>query len=238
MRIGILGNERSWYVEALTAAAARRAHTAFRLDFRALVSSVTSTETVISCGDITLNGLDAVIVRTMPPGSLEQVIYRMDVLARLEHAGVRVVNSPKAVECAVDKFLTTSRLADAGLPVPATVTCESSDAAMDAFDSLGGDVVVKPLFGSEGRGIVRVTDREIAFRTFRTLERIDATLYIQRFIDHGGVDTRILILDGKVIGECAAFRKTTSAQTWRKPARRSLTIQPRTKSSLHCRPRN
>ena len=71
---------------------------------------------------------------------------------------------------------------------------------MSAFEELGRDVVVKPLFGSEGRGIVRVSDPDLAHRTFRTLMRLDAVLYLQRFIQHGGYDVRILVLDNEVVG--------------------------------------
>ena len=147
-----------------------------------------------------LTKFDAVIVRTMPPGSLEQVVFRMDALARLEASGVCVLNSPKAIECAVDKYLTTARLEAAGLSVPATVVCENSDDALAAFVRLGDDVVVKPIFGSEGRGILRVSDPDLALRTFRTLERLQAILYLQRFVDHLGFDIRVLVLDGRVLG--------------------------------------
>jgi len=154
--------------------------------------------------DRDLTTLDALIVRTMPPGSLEQVVFRMDVLARLEAQGVLVINSAKAIECAVDKYLATSKLAADGLPVPQTVVCQDSEAAMEAFDALGGDVVVKPLFGAEGRGIVRVSDPDLAFRTFRTLERIQSVLYLQRFVEHEGYDVRVLVLDGVILG---AFKR-------------------------------
>ena len=143
---------------------------------------------------------EVILVRTMPPGSLEQVVFRMDLLGRLEAAGTKVINSPKSLECAVDKYLTTARLQSDGLPVPETIVCEHEDDAMSAFQQLGGDVVVKPLFGSEGRGIVRVTDPDLAHRTFRTLMRINAVLYLQKFIDHGGFDVRILVLDNQVVG--------------------------------------
>ncbi len=143
---------------------------------------------------------DVILVRTMPPGSLEQVVFRMDLLGRLEAAGTKVINSPKSLECAVDKYLTTARLQSDGLPVPETIVCEHEDDAMSAFQQLGGDVVVKPLFGSEGRGIVRVTDPDLAHRTFRTLMRLNAVLYLQRFINHGGCDVRILVLNNQVIG--------------------------------------
>ena len=35
---------------------------------------------------------------------------------------------------------------------PARSFVQRADAALEAFEQLGGDVVVKPLFGSEGRG--------------------------------------------------------------------------------------
>src|SRR5262249_1671971 len=142
---------------------------------------------------------DAVIVRTMPPGSLEQVVFRMNLLARLEAAGVQVLNPPRAIECAVDKYLTTARLLDAGLPVPRTIVCENAEAGLLAFEEFGGDVVVKPVFGAEGRGILRASDPDLALRTFRTLERIGAVLYVQEFIEHEGFDLRVMVVDGRVL---------------------------------------
>ena len=86
----------------------------------------------------------------MPPGSLEQVVFRMDALHRIAAAGVPVLNPPRAVEAAVDKYLTLALLEAAALPVPPTWAGQGATEALAAFDALGGDVVVKPLFGSEG----------------------------------------------------------------------------------------
>jgi len=201
MHIAVLGHAESWYCRDIQRAASRRGHRMTRLDFRRLVGGLSHQGKPHLTGEgIDLRALDVLIVRTMPPGSLEQVVFRMDVLARIEAAGVRVVNSPKALECAVDKYLTTSRLAAAGLTVPDTCVCENADDAMQVFESLGSDVVVKPIFGSEGRGIVRVSDPDLAWRTFRTLERIQSVLYVQQFIEHDGFDIRVLVLDGKPLG--------------------------------------
>lgn len=218
MKLGILGNRDSWYVAELFRAAAQRGHICQRLDYRGLMAAEpcrTGPKPVLPIaaswpdGDDrgspgteawALTELDAVLVRTMPPGSLEQVVFRMDVLARLEDLGILVVNPPKAIECAVDKYLATARLSAADLPVPDTVVCQDTEAAMNAFCVLGTDVVVKPLFGAEGRGIVRVSDPDLAFRTFRTLERLQCVLYLQRFIEHGGYDIRVLVLDGAIVG--------------------------------------
>ncbi|MCA9078935.1 MAG: hypothetical protein KDA58_00190, partial [Planctomycetaceae bacterium] len=76
----------------------------------------------------------------------------------------------------------------------------SEEAALNAFAELGGDVVVKPLFGAEGRGILRVSDPDLAHRTFRTLSRLGSVLYLQRFIPHPGHDIRVLVLDGEILG--------------------------------------
>lgn len=200
MRIGVLGNEGSWYYKDLERAAGLLEHPIARLDFPCLIARVNAEETRLSSAESPVDRFDALIVRTMPPGSLEQVVYRMDALAALESAGIIVVNPPKAVECAVDKFLTTHRLQRAGLSVPRTVVCEDADAAMAALGELGGDVVIKPIFGSEGRGIVRVSDPDLAWRTFRTLERLNAVLYVQEYIDHPGWDVRVMVLDGNILG--------------------------------------
>jgi ribosomal protein S6--L-glutamate ligase len=97
------------------------------------------------------------------------------------------------------------------LRVPPTVVCQHADAAIAAFEQLGGDVVVKPLFGSEGRGMVRVCDPELAWRTFRTLERTQSVLYLQQFIHHPGWDLRVFVLNRRVL---AAMRRRSRGD-WR-----------------------
>jgi ribosomal protein S6--L-glutamate ligase len=147
----------------------------------------------------------------MPPGSLEQVVFRMDVLHELEQLGVAVLNPARSVEICVDKYWTSARLAAVGLPVPPTIVCQHADAALQAFARLGGDVVVKPLFGSEGRGMVRVSDPELAWRTFRAVERTQSVLYLQKYIAHPGWDLRVFVLGGKVL---AAMRRQANGG-WR-----------------------
>ncbi|MCP4512450.1 MAG: RimK family alpha-L-glutamate ligase [Fuerstiella sp.] len=200
MRIGVLGNEGSWYVDQICSAVVSAGHDAAALQFQQLRAGVSDSNSHLHIGDLDVTSLDALVVRTMPPGSLEQVVCRLDFLAAVAACGVRVINDPKAIECAVDKYLTIQKLAAAGVRVPDTMVCENSDAALDAFKQLGGDVVVKPLFGAEGRGIMRVDHPELALRAFRTLERLQATIYVQRFNQGSLTDIRILLLDGKVVG--------------------------------------
>jgi ribosomal protein S6--L-glutamate ligase len=192
LRIAVLAGGDGWHVRDLQRAAAQQGHQAVAVDFRRVRAGVAAPFGPLS-------DFDAVLVRTMPPGSLEQVVFRMDVLHRLQARGVPVLNPPAALEACVDKYLASARLEAAGLGVPATMVCQHADDALEAFAALGGDVVVKPLFGSEGRGMLRVTDPDLAWRTFRTLERLQGVLYLQRFLPHPGWDLRVFVLGGRVL---------------------------------------
>jgi RimK family alpha-L-glutamate ligase len=207
MNLGILSTGNGWHVQDLERAAHRLGHEARAVDFRRLHACAGGAGRESTSLDL----FDAVLVRTMPPGSLEQVIFRMNLLQRIQARGVSVWNPPRAVEICVDKYLSTALLDAAGLRVPATVVCQHADAALEAFASLEGDVVVKPLFGSEGRGMMRIDDYELAWRTFRTLERTQSVLYLQQFIPHPGWDLRLFVLAGTVL---AAMRRH-SREGWR-----------------------
>jgi ribosomal protein S6--L-glutamate ligase len=146
----------------------------------------------------------------MPPGSLEQVVFRMDVLDSLSRQGIPVINPPAAIEAAVDKYRALSRLQESGLQVPRTFVCQTLDEAMEAFDELGEDVVIKPIFGGEGRGISRLADRDLAMHAFKLLLQLKAVVYLQQFIPHHGYDIRVLVIGDQLL----AIRRC-SENDWR-----------------------
>jgi RimK family alpha-L-glutamate ligase len=194
MHIAVLAAADSWYFRDLQRAAGDR-HELTPLSYKKLAVRMHG-----GVHDAVGFSHDAVLVRSMPPGSLEQIVFRMDALARLEAAGFTVVNPAKAIEAAVDKYLATARLQAAGLLVPRTAVCQTTDEALAAYEWLGGDVVVKPLFGGEGRGITRVTDAAIARRVFAALEQVGGVLYLQQFVPHDGADWRLLVIGEEVLG--------------------------------------
>jgi len=199
VRIIVLGSSSSWYVNDLRRAAAGR-HEIAAVSYKQLASQIDGHDASWHAGGIDLGRADAILVRSMPPGSLEQVVFRMDALGQLASAGMSVVNSPRAIEVAVDKYLATARLQEAGFLVPPTVACQTVEQAMQAFETLGRDVVVKPLFGGEGRGVTRVTNEAIARQTFQELDSSESVLYLQAFIDHDGCDWRLLVIGQRVLG--------------------------------------
>jgi RimK family alpha-L-glutamate ligase len=204
LRVGVLGATGSWHTARLLEALAARGHRCEAIPSTRLVSAIDArgTASVSAPGGVRLDELDLLVIRGLPRGSLEQVIFRMDVLHLLarEH-GVRCVNDPRAIERTIDKSWAGALLAAARVPTPPTVICERFEDALEAFARLGGDVVVKPLFGAMGTGIVRVTDPDVAHRVFRALELERAVYYLQRTIDGAGRrDLRVLVVAGEVVG--------------------------------------
>ncbi len=208
MNVAILSASRGWHTEELTRAVEQRGHRPHLLPIQALTARVGEAPRLAAAGTA-LEACDAVLLRIVPRGSLEQIIFRMDALRQLERLGIPVLNPARVVERTVDKFYTSALLEEAGLPTPRTVVAERFDDAMAAFRTMG-DVIVKPLFGSNGRGIVRVSDEEIAYRVFRALELERAVYYVQQALPHEGRDLRVFVVGKQVL---AAMWRT--ADGWR-----------------------
>ena len=208
MKIPILSSRSGWHTDQLLRALAERGHEGVLLQYDSLVARLGARYGLGADGEELLRA-PAVLARIIPNGSLEQLIYRVDALHWLEEQGVVVMNSPRTIERSVDKFYTSAILQRAGLATPETVVCERTDDAMDAFRAMG-DVIVKPLFGSMGLGMVRVSDEDSAWRVFRALEAIRGVYYLQRAVKQGheregregheGRDVRAFVIGDRVIG--------------------------------------
>jgi RimK family alpha-L-glutamate ligase len=221
MKVAILGSRSGWHEARLAEALRARGAETVVAPITALAAAVAGPSAAaadrcrLAAGSVRLDDCAAVVVRAIPAGSLEQVIFRVDALHRLARLGVAVINSPRCIERTVDKYFTSTLLEDAGLPTPRTRVCERLDDALAAFEALGGDVVVKPLFGSEGRGIVRVADPDLAYRTCRALEVTRSVFYVQEFVPHEGRDIRAFVVAGRLVAAMtrrAAGWKTNVSQ--------------------------
>ncbi len=213
LRAGVLGASGSWHTRGLIGALTARGHEVRAIPATRLQSEVGEDGKVHVLGpeDAVLDTLDLLIIRGLPRGSLEQVIFRVDTLHVLSQHGVRCVNSPRAIERTVDKSWASAVLAGAGVPTPPTIVCERYEDAMGAFERLGGDIVVKPLFGAMGAGIVRVEDHDVAHRVFRALELERTVYYVQRTIAAAGRrDLRALVVGDQIAG---AMERVTDS--WR-----------------------
>lgn len=220
VRVGFVGADTSWYFRDLVRAAGDRCEM-IPIPFSTLGARIGSAGHEVCTAQRTLHEVDVLLVRSMPPGSLEQVIVRMDVLGQWHERGGIVVNSPRSLEVSIDKYLSLARMMQAGLPVPETHICQTVDDGLQAFEALSSDVVLKPLFGGEGRGITRLTDPDLARRAFQMLVPLGAVLYMQRYIDHPGSDLRVF-----VVGEKMFAMRRSNPFDWRTNVSRGATTEP------------
>ena len=216
MNLGILGVPEGRYVSELASAATRLGFDCEIFQYADLAAGIVDRKSqfITSSSDLSpsrrLFDLDALVIRSMPLGSLEQVIFRMDALQALVDHGVTVLNPPKLLETAIDKWLTTHRLYRAGVPTPRTIACQTRSQAIEAFQLLGNDVLLKPLFGGEGRGIIRIQDDDMAWRAFGAIAQLGQVFYLQEFIPNAGYDIRILF-----VGERWYSIKRDGGADWR-----------------------
>lgn len=153
---------------------------------------------------------DAVIVRGIAGGSFEQVTLRLGILHALRECGIAVYNDARAIERSVDKSMTAFLLHRAGIATPPTWTMESVAHARRRLmrEAAGArEVVLKPLFGSQGKGLQRLGGMPLP-----DLESYGGVAHLQRFVPAPagvGCDWRLLVIGGRV---AASMRR--EGRTW------------------------
>jgi RimK family alpha-L-glutamate ligase len=151
-----------------------------------------------------------VFVRGVPGGSLEQVIFRLDVLHALCNLGITIYNDPQAIERTVDKTMTSFLLKRAGLPSPNTWVCESQDQAEAICQqefNMGRRLLMKPMFGSQGIGIQMLDHKSGLIHE----ELFSGLYYLQSFIERDNenwFDIRVFVVAGKA--RAAMLRRSES----------------------------
>ncbi|MGA7681218.1 MAG: RimK family alpha-L-glutamate ligase [Pseudolabrys sp.] len=141
---------------------------------------------------------DAVLVRDMAGGTFEAVTLRLGILHALQEIGVPVWNAARSIERCVDKSATSFLLTRAGLPTPMTWAMESREAAAEVVRREAGPFVLKPLFGSQGRGLRLIRGEW----DLPDPAEVAGVYYLQRFVgvEHDGFrDFRVLVSSGRVV---------------------------------------
>jgi tetrahydromethanopterin:alpha-L-glutamate ligase len=157
---------------------------------------------------------DAVLVRGIAGGSFEQVTKRLGILHALRALGVPVYNEAAAIERSVDKSMTSLLLHAARIASPPTWATESVAHAQRIVmreSAAGHALVLKPLFGSQGRGLQLVGNVDGVHHALPALPAlVDAhgglayggLVYLQRFIPplaSPGFDWRVLVIGGRAV---------------------------------------
>ncbi|MGH6925030.1 MAG: ATP-grasp domain-containing protein [Propylenella sp.] len=186
LRVALLASARDWHVRRLAAAFRRRGVGT------ALIRLEDCDFDTASPSGLRLGRLrdlpGGVLVRTFSSGSFEAITRRLGILHALKRLGVPVWNEAAAIEHCVDKATTTFLLATAGLPVPETWAVEGIEAATRIVEREAAQtpLVLKPLFGSQGRGLVLVREAS----DLPPPDALGDVYYLQRFVGGTGPDYR------------------------------------------------
>ncbi len=191
-----------WHRERLARAVARLGLASRWLGFAALRFDGTAAHGLRLGGEEALPS--AVLVRFVPGGSFEQVTRRLGLLHALEALGVTVINSASAIERCVDKSATSFHLQRAGLPTPPAWTVERIEEAraiLEAEVRAGHELVYKPLFGAQGRGLRRLRGVE----DLPTEAESAGVWYLQRYVPPAGGnrDYRVFVIDDRPVAAMA-----------------------------------
>jgi tetrahydromethanopterin:alpha-L-glutamate ligase len=189
VRIAILIDEPDWHTRQLSEAFAERGAVVAVLSLRDCAFVLGQGGSGIAMPGFADALPDAVLVRTIASGSFEQVTLRLGLLHALGALGVRVVNDARAIERCVDKSMTSFLLHRAGIATPPTLASESQALAAQ-WRAAGAELVRKPLFGSQGRDLVRLHPGEELPSPYAGVH------YLQHFIgrDQEWRDFRVMVI--------------------------------------------
>ncbi|HYS65102.1 MAG TPA: RimK family alpha-L-glutamate ligase [Paraburkholderia sp.] len=212
LRIAIMCDETGWHTGRL-----KKAFRARGADARCIDLADCRIDTTWEPHGLVLPGFgrtlpDAVFVRGIAGGTFEQVTLRLGILHALRESGVPVYNDARAIERSVDKSMTSFLLHRNGVPTPATWAGESAAFAQRVLmreAAAGRQVVLKPLFGSQGHGLKRLgasRARGGALAPLPSLKPYQQVAYLQRYVDGArpGFDWRVLVIGGRAV---AAMRR-------------------------------
>ena len=205
-RIAIFTDDPGWHGKQLRLAFANRGFTSDYVSLTECKIQLDNSALPISIPGFDHALPDAVFVRGVPGGSLEEVVFYLDILHALKIIGIPVYNDAQAIERSVDKGMTSFLLHCNHLNTPPTWILRDRNDALALVErelDEGRMVISKPLFGSQGEGVRRIEKMLDLF--WLTSSR--GIYYLQRFVDcHGQVysDTRVFVINGQAV---AAMRR-------------------------------
>ncbi len=131
--------------------------------------------------------------------------------ACLEFMDVPVINEFQvAINCG-NKMFMTLLLKKHNIPTPKTYFSFSKDAAIENIEKVGYPLVIKPIIGSWGRGVMQVKDRDTIDAIIETRELTDGPhdriYYFQELIKRPPRDIRVITVGDNAIA--AMYRKSS-----------------------------
>jgi len=200
-KIAIFTDDPGWHGKQLRRAFANKGYSSEFVSLTECEFSLGTSELPIVIPGFKTCLPDAVFVRGVPGGSLQEVVMYLDILHALKAMGIPVYNNGQAIEKSVDKGMTSFLLKNAGLKTPVTWVLKDRSKALEIAEhelKQGNQLISKPLFGSQGEGVRRIEKMTDLF----WLTSSQGVYYLQRFVECDGKgfsDIRVFVVAGIAI---------------------------------------
>jgi len=205
-------NVNNWATAGLIDAIKAKGHTPMPFRLTDISAQIPNKFTHLDEEDV--SHMDGVLVRTIGFGTGDQVTYRISLLEHFEDAGIYVMNPAYSFRRAKDKYATLTALNKAGIRVPRTYIGENLEAAIN-FANEVGDVIIKPLIGARGMGMIRAEHKELTYRAMKFIHQLGQVLYVQELIEKPDRDIRAFVIGGELIGAMYRYVPKDVEGEWR-----------------------
>lgn len=222
-RIAIFTDEAGWHGKQLKQAFLNKGYQAEYVSLTECKIQLDNTTLPIQIKGFEKKLPNGIFVRGVPGGSLQEVVFYLDILHALKQLKIPVYNDAHAIERSVDKGMTSFLLKNAALPTPITWVLRERKAALALAEQelkQGQKLISKPLFGSQGEGLRRIEK----MTDLLWLTSSNGIYYLQRFINCAGEgysDTRVFIINGQAV---AAMRRR--GNSWLNNVARGARCEP------------
>lgn len=211
LRIGVITAylAEDWHSQQLVAAA-NRAGTAVVIRPESLGASLSSHGVSVLASGVDLQSIDGFIL-ARGFGERGNSDFLVPVYQIIQRHGRVLVNNIDAVLTAVDKFETSYRLQQAGIPTPGVVVVQDVEMAKEVL-ARWQRMVAKPLYGSLGLGVELVEDTMQGRAMLPELLERYGAIYLQEFVPTPGRDIRAFVVGPRVV---ASMYRIAMPDNWR-----------------------
>ncbi|MCS3923184.1 ATP-grasp domain-containing protein [Methanosalsum natronophilum] len=224
-KIGVVLTDKSdWTAVSLIETIQKMKHEAIPIDLKEAYCTLGSNSSceVGSAEKVNLFDIDAIVVRDLGHGTIDEIAFRSDILLQMQQYGIPLINSPQSIQIAANKYYSTYLLSKNGLPHPLTYVHQQLDHAIKTTEQLT-DCILKPMFGYQGRGIKRIKNGSVLNysgsidmtttpeETIQFIIDKYGIVYIQEFVESYGTDIRCFVVNNNVVG---AIERTAHEKSW------------------------
>ncbi len=196
IRTLILTEKEGWHFKQLKLSLTKLNHSVMSACLSDFSISLNNNEAILKIRGEKIPKVDNVLVRFIPGGTLEEIVFYLNILKILESINIRVINDARAIERTVDKLHTSYLLNQNNINTPKTYVSRGQESASRFIRNFNFDssLIYKPLFGSQGDNIRLIRGSD----DFDQLDNATNIYYFQEYLENiPNYDYRVLVINNK-----------------------------------------